>query len=1072
MRPAFAHVFTLATALSGWVAAPLEARAEVRAWEGTMTIPTYPWEDDVNPKFWALEGGAKLSTTIQGAITYPYVMQDHLSRKKVDRTYKALFLENEYLKVTCMPELGGRLHSVLDKTQNKEMFHLNRVIKPGMIAMRGAWVSGGVEWNSGPHGHTVTAVSPVNALMGQNNDGSAYLEISNTEQIFRTRWTVRVTLHPGRKYLDERIRIANPTDGMHPYYFWNCTAFPNQPGTRFIYPMTLGTDHNAREFFRWPVDKGRDLTWLKNYATYASVFSVNCTYDFFGAYDVDADRGIVQVANHNELGGKKAWTWGEWEFGKVAQKNLTDEDGPYIEVQSGPLPTQSDYGMLGPHEQVTWQEYWYPVHGLGDGFEYATKDLAVQRTVRDGKLELRLLATGQFPRATCVLSRAANSSPLPLGEGQGVRGIGSKRELVRKEIDLSPGAPALVALAEEPEKPVHVTITSKEGQVLAAFTTPLPIPKVDPPDPAKFKEKPDDQLTVEELYLKGRKFDRETNRRGAREYYEKALARDPGHVASLRSLAVLDFEAGLYKQAIAKLDKALDRDSDDGLSWYYRGVCHLRLAASTPLSRPGRGAGGEGTFQENFREAERCGYRAVRCPGTALIGYDLIGRALMRSGHTLSARTAFEKAARTSDDDSATVDRLMLNLLRTDAFGTGFDMAGSLTFVYPTRLAPRAVRALDGDDALRKFAREARSHLGEVDFELLETSLLFAELGLFKDAVQIIQAACVDAVPQAERSFMPLYYLAWYAAQLGDKAAARKWLQQAAATHKDRVFASRAEEVEILQFAIQENPGDAQAHLQLGCLMANLGRVEEATAAWQRAAELSTPSPPAPLPKEEGRGEKGEGRKAIAGIAWRNLGVAAATKNDLAKAEACFRKAVAARPGDQTLFRDLGEILIALNKRPEAIRLLETMPLEGMRRAEITVMLGQAYVDEKRWDDCIQLLEGVPYFVNWEGQDVTWRMFNRAHIERGRQRLEKGDAKAALADFEAALTYPANLNVGRSDKPEEAPAQFWRGKTLAALGRADDARTAWQTGAAGTDVAGTQNEYRQKCREALAGEKK
>ena len=127
----------------------------------------------MNPKFWAMEGGPKLSTTVQGSIVYPYTMQDHfswtkdhLSRMKVNRFYKHIFLENEYLKVTCLPELGGRIHSVLDKTENKEMFYLNHVIKPGMIAMRGAWISGGIEWNSGPQGHTVTAVSPVDALTG------------------------------------------------------------------------------------------------------------------------------------------------------------------------------------------------------------------------------------------------------------------------------------------------------------------------------------------------------------------------------------------------------------------------------------------------------------------------------------------------------------------------------------------------------------------------------------------------------------------------------------------------------------------------------------------------------------------------------------------------------------------------------------------------------------------------------------------------------------------------------------------------------------------------------------------
>jgi len=244
----------------------------------------------------------------------------------------------------------------------------------------------------------------VDALVGTNADGSAYLEVSNLEKTLRTRWTVRVTLHPGRAYLDEQIRIFNPVDAVNPYYFWNCTAFPCHAGTRFIYPMTLGTDHNGVEFFTWPVHEGNDLSWLKNYETWASIFAVDCVFDFFGAYDVRADRGVVQVANHYELSGKKAWTWGQWDFGLVSQKNLTDEDGPYIEVQSGPLPTQSDYGMLLPRQEVAWREWWYPVHGLGEGFEFATKDLAVQAIRKKGILDLRLLATGRFSGASCSVS--------------------------------------------------------------------------------------------------------------------------------------------------------------------------------------------------------------------------------------------------------------------------------------------------------------------------------------------------------------------------------------------------------------------------------------------------------------------------------------------------------------------------------------------------------------------------------------------------------------------------------------------------------------------------------------------
>ena len=154
--------------------------------------------------------------------------------------------------------------------------------------------------------------------------------------------------------------------------------------------MTLGSDHAGVNFFSWPVHEGRDLTWLENYPAPTSVFAYRCVFDFFGAYDVDRDYGIVQVANHHVLPGKKAWTWGEADSGLMSQSVLTDDDGPYIEVQSGPLLTQADYGMLAPGQEVRWREYWYPVFELKDGFEYATKDVAVQRIATDGGVELRM----------------------------------------------------------------------------------------------------------------------------------------------------------------------------------------------------------------------------------------------------------------------------------------------------------------------------------------------------------------------------------------------------------------------------------------------------------------------------------------------------------------------------------------------------------------------------------------------------------------------------------------------------------------------------------------------------------
>ena len=984
------------------------ARAKVRAWAGSITIPTYGWAEDVNPKFWAVEGGTKLSTTVKGTIVYPYTMQDHLYRDKEDRTYKALFLENEYLRITCLPQLGGRLHSVFDKTQGKEVFHTNRVIKPGMIAMRGAFISGGVEWNAGPQVHTVTIVSPVNALIGHNADGSAYLQVSNLEKTLRTRWTVRLTLHPGKACLDEQIRIFNPIDGINPYYFWNCTAFPCHAGTRFIYPMTLGTDHNGVDFFNWPVHDGKDLSWLKNYETWASIFSVDCSFDFFGAYDVNADRGVVQVADHRELSGKKAWTWGNWEFGLVSQQNLTDEDGPYIEVQSGPLPTQSDYGMLLPRQEVSWREWWYPVHGLGEGFEFATKDIAIQSQHKDSELKLTMITTGAFPGAVCTLMNNGN-------------------RLMEKRLDLSPKKPVVLTLAANDESPIQVTVKTKKGDVLAQFTTPLPIPNVSPPGRPAFEQTPDKQLTAEQLFLKARKYDLATNRKNARNYYEKALAIDAAYAPALRNLAVLDFEAALYEQAARRLEKALKRDPADGQAWYFLGLTHMKA--------------------ENELDAIKCAYRAVRCLGTDSLGYDLAGRAYMRLREYPKALQAFERAVRANPQDTGARNHRLLAMYAAGDSKSAFKLARESTRRDPTDLIPRAVAALQSKSRMSRFATEARAFLGEVDFEMIEASLVFADLGLTGEAARLLEAVCVNAVAADERSPLPMYYAAYFHTLQKNTSGATDYLKQAAATYKDYVFPSRPEAVEVLKHAVVQNPDDAYAHLHLGNLYAHLGRLDEAAARWKKSAELN-PSLSTP---------------------FRNLGLYTwVLKNDPIQAADYYRKAISSRPKDQTLYRDLAEILLAENKRPEAIEVLESTPFEKLRRADIIIMLAQACLDEARYSDTIDLLESTPYFVNWEGQTITWDLFNKAHIERGRQLFEKKDFDAALKDFEAALTYPENIGVGRSNTPRHAPAQYWRGKALYALDRIKEARAAWKLGAEGVEGVEEQNKYRQLCRESLS----
>lgn len=946
-----------------------------------------------------MEEGPFGAVTIRNSITYPYTLQDDIATTKTDCTYKALFLENEYLKITCLPELGGKLFSVVDKTNGQEIFWDDRVIKPALIGMRGAGVIGGMTFNPGPQVHTTTIVSPVSVLVGKNDDGSAYLDIGNREQMFRTRWDVRLTLHPGKSVLDERVRISNPTDQMHPYYFWTNASMPNRPGQRFIYPMSLATFHDGMEFFTWPVYsgndtrwlkgcQGRDMSWLKNYPTWAPIFAYRCEFDFFGAYDVDADRGLVHVADRHELSGKKAWTWGSWDYGVESQKAFTDDAGTYIEIQSGPLSTQSDYGMLLPRQEISWHEWWYPVRGLGDGFEYATENVAVQ-TVRDGgELGLRLLATGTFPGAVCRVSK--NGS-----------------ELLKQTVDLSPRKTQKLAVSTDPKAPVEVQIQSSDGDMLAAFTTPLPIPKVSPPDRSQVVDKPDDQMTVEEKYLKGQRPDRATDRKMARRYYEMALAEDARHLDSLRALAVLDLEAGKYKEAAARLDKALARDPADGLCWFFVGVCRLEL--------------------DEYDDALDCAYSAVRCLGTDSLGYGLAGRVHIRRKEHSKAVAAFQKAAQLDPRDARAKDHLTLAAYAAGQTETALALARQLAAAEPMNLIPKALLALQDADGMARFIKQSRSFVGDFDFEVLETTLVFAEVGLTEEAAKLLDAACVKAVLETKRNPLPIYYLAYFTSLQGNEAAADAYLKLAAGMNRDFVFPSRTAAIAVLKYAVQRAPDDARTHLHLGNLFGDLGRLDEAVPCWTRATELD-PS---------------------LSIAWRNLGLHAwKIKADLAKAEQFYRKAITARFDDQTLYRDLAQVYLAGGKPAKAIELLKSFPSERRARTDVILLLIQAYLEAGQLDACIELLETTPYFVLWEGQVTPWTLFNKALVKRGRQSFEKAHLKAALSDFEAA-------------------AQYWMGKTLQMLDRPDEARTSFRKGAAGAEGSAAQNRYRKMCADAI-----
>ena len=255
----------------------------VKVYEKKLIIPTYEiGSEDRNPPF---------QRTGNGSI-YPYAMQDDLDGERMDKAYNAVYLENRYLRVIVLPEIGGKLYSAQDKSTGNELFYRNNVVKPGLIALRGAWISGGIEFNF-PHGHTVSTFMPVDYVLRENEDGSASVIVSNLEGIFRMKWAVSITLYPDTSHIETTIFLYNRTPLPHRYYFWANSAVPATERMRFIYPMTKATTGNR--VVNFPIHEGVDLSWYVNHPRAVDLFALDTREDFFGCYEHDADAGVICI---------------------------------------------------------------------------------------------------------------------------------------------------------------------------------------------------------------------------------------------------------------------------------------------------------------------------------------------------------------------------------------------------------------------------------------------------------------------------------------------------------------------------------------------------------------------------------------------------------------------------------------------------------------------------------------------------------------------------------------------------------------------------------------------------------
>ena len=306
----------------------LPLAAQVKVSQGTLTLPTYQeGQPDPNPPF---------DVYATNRINYPYTMRTNLTGVKADHAWRAIFLENEYLKCTVLPDFGGRLYTCIDKINGQPMFYANSSIKLAQVGYRGSWAEFGVEFNF-PISHNWASVSPVDFAYASHEDGSASVWVSNIDRVYGMQWTVELVLKPGSTLLEQRVTLYNRSDLRHRYYWWNNAAVQVWDDSRIEYPMRYVASHGFTDVYHWPIDaQGRDLSLIKDQTNGPVSLFVHGSHEpFMAVWNPKTQTGTAHYAEYRDLPGKKTWSWGADAAGLDWRKALSDDNTACVEVQGG-----------------------------------------------------------------------------------------------------------------------------------------------------------------------------------------------------------------------------------------------------------------------------------------------------------------------------------------------------------------------------------------------------------------------------------------------------------------------------------------------------------------------------------------------------------------------------------------------------------------------------------------------------------------------------------------------------------------------------------------------------------------
>lgn len=954
-------------------------------WEQDIAIPTYGiGAPDKNPMFFE-------KRVYQGSSgrVYPHSVIDKIYDEKTDRVYRAVCLENKYLFVMLLPELGGRIQRALDKTNGYDFVYYNHVIKPALVGLNGPWISGGIEFNWPQH-HRPSTFDPVQYLLRENGDGSRTVIVTEIENMFRTKGSACITLYPDRAYIEIKVRLYNRTDAPQTFLWWANPAVSVNDDTQSVFPPDVNAvmDHGKRDVSTFPIatgvyykqdySAGVDISRYKNIPVPTSYMAHSSKYDFIGGYDYGRGAGILHVADHRISPGKKQWTWGCGDFGRAWDRNLTDEDGPYIELMTGCFTdNQPDFSWLAPYEEKVFTQYFMPYKALGT-VQNATTDAAVHLELEGGRLRAGVYATSER-RDVRILVRAG------------------KRVLTDTRTELSPELPyeEEFEAKDAAETECSIEVYDKDRLLVRYAPEKKDIQSI--PEPARPAPEPKDCRTTEDLYLYGLHLEQYRHATfEPADYYLEGLRRDPTDIRLNNAYGRLLLRRGKFALALPYFEEAIKKQTRsnpnpyDGEPRFNLGLClryldRMEEAYDAFFKATWNGAWQDGAFYQLSCIAARS--------GEYLRALEHVELSLVRNLHNMKARGLKTVLLRKTGQKEKARE-LARETLEIDL--------GELT-------ARSELLLLDG-----KNSGQIVRLLGGNHNTCIELALDYGEAGMYREACELLESFGETAREPDGVYPMIYYHLAYFCGKQKDGQRSERFLKLAAGACGDYCFPHRQEDILALEYAIAHSPRDAKAPYYLGCLWYDRKQYEDAIACWEKAAGLDGGFP----------------------TVHRNLALAYFNKRgDAVRARKEMELAYSLDEKDDRVLMELDQLYKKQGVEAKArLEHLQAHMNTVLRRDELYL----EYVTLKNFTgayrEAMELIDRRS-FHPWEGgEGKVPAQYICCRVELAKQAIRERRFTEALSLLQQATVYPHNLGEGKLAGAQENSIHYYMGCAYEGLG--------------------------------------